>query len=62
MRLAIGESGCDVDFLKGKEGVATLGTDRDESLPILRGYGSGRRGEDNERDAATRPLRWLCAG
>ena len=32
-----------------------------EHLFFLRGYGSGRRGKDNERDAATRPLRGRCA-
>ena len=32
---------------------------RIEHLPILRGYGSGRRGKDDERDAATR---FLCGG
>ena len=34
---------------------------RIEHLPILRGYGPRRRGEDNERDAATRSLRGGCA-
>ena len=34
---------------------------RIEHLPIFRGYGSGRRGQDNERDAATRYLRGRCA-
>ena len=30
---------------------------RIEQLPIFRGYGSGRRGQDNQRDAAARSLR-----
>ena len=34
---------------------------RIEHLPILRGYWSGRRGRDNERDAAKRSLRGRCA-
>jgi hypothetical protein len=32
---------------------------RIEHLPFLRGYGSGRRGKDNERNAATRFLRGI---
>ena len=34
---------------------------RIEHLPILRGYGSGRRGEDYQRDADMRHLRGRCA-
>ena len=30
-------------------------------MPFLRGYGSGRRGEDYQRDADMRPLRGRCA-
>ena len=32
-----------------------------EPLSFLRGYGAGRRGQGNERDAATRHLRGRCA-
>ena len=32
-----------------------------EPLSFLRGYGSWRRGKDNERDVATRSLRGGCA-
>ena len=32
-----------------------------ESLSFLRGYGAGRRGQGNERDAAARHLRGRCA-
>ena len=38
-----------------------MGVLKIEHLPILRGYGPRRRGEDNERDAATRSLRGGCA-
>ena len=34
-----------------------MGVLKIEHLPILRGYGPRRRGEDNERDAPTRSLR-----
>ena len=34
---------------------------RIEHLPFLRGYGAGRRGQGNERDAAARSLRGRCA-
>ena len=40
---------------------AAIGITYDESLSFLRGYGAGRRGQGNERDAATRHLRGRCA-